>query len=182
MGATDYGRDAIDQIVRDLGNSWWAASREIAPIALQKGIRQAANKFKVQEEYLLWILLSDRKSWAFIPSSGLLFALVRLYLDNPRTSGRLNSTPPETLEEEGRVNKALVHLVQWANSSYKDVLTRMFVDEAIPAAKEVQKIRETSSQEARLILAVELPLRVQDHPHWFRDVFTIQLMAEGVLG
>ena len=188
MGYLDdpYGRDNVDKAIREFGNDWWEAARKAAPAALTAAANRIARKHDVDPGYILWILLSDRRSWGGFDTSGNLDTAVRLYIENVETSGDIDYTVPPA-GAEGRVDRALQELARWAAASFTDTLADTFMASLpdpltkIRAAIQETENRRISTREARAILLHDFPLRLRDHPHWFRDVASLRLMAKALM-
>lgn len=189
MGMLDYGRDHTDEIIREIGTEWWEKARKATPALLEKAVAAQATAHQVDEDYLMWTLLHHRKSWSRLPNSGLLRAARRLYLDAVnRSHDRLRYQLPEDMDGERRVNRALAALVSWADNAYKDAMSGLVVsimrkkEADIQASVLENQGMDLSRQQVRMVMFVELPLRVGDHPHWFRDPTALRLLVKGVFG
>lgn len=183
----DWGRDEIDHLIRKAGNEWWEACRKATPTALRKAIQDKAKDHGVDWQYLMWILLNDRKSWIVYAGADMLDAAMRMYLDGPMKFPNAYPTLPDDLKGEYEVNAALKDLAQWSDNDLVAVFAKFFTSiikskgRAIVDATKAQG-EDLSMRAAQMTILVELPLRVRDHPHWFRDPTTLWLLCKGVIG
>lgn len=178
--ALDYGRDEIDKVVREVGNTWWERSRELAPNLLNAAVRATATAGHVDQGYVWWRLLNDQPTWEAIPRSEMLDVAVRLTL---MSVGR-DHTPEAPfqlplLEEERDVDRGMVVLVRWADTSFAERVVDLLleaIDEVTPRVRRAiadSTGEQISEKQARLTVLVDLPLRVRDHPFWFRDPVSV---------
>ena len=189
MGILDYGRDTTDTIVREVGNNWVDAVRTSTPSLLTAAVKAEALKNDVDAEYLMWSLINDRRSWARSSGAEMLRVARRAYLESrSRGHDKKPFTMPDDIAGEKRVNKAIQNLIRWANGPYKDAMVGLLINVASPAADRIKAAileehgdRYTTAQ-ARQVILSELPLRVRDHPFWFSDAATLQLLVQEVLG
>lgn len=185
----DYGRDDIDKIVREVGNTWWEQAREVAPLLLSAAVQAAATSTRTDKNYVWWRLLNDQRTWGSNARSEMLDVAVRLTL----MSVSRDHTPepgfvlPNDVEGEQQVDKALVALVKWADTAFADKAVDLLLAVADEAAKRVQRAtadmtgERISERQARLTVLVDLPERVRDHPFWFRDPISLGALMQRIM-
>jgi hypothetical protein len=185
----DYGRDEVDKIVREVGSQWWDVAREATPPLLEQAIRDQATLGSVDRGYLRWVLLHHRASWDKFDTSGMLGAAIHLFLASvTKDRSTVPYTVPSDMASEQRVNKALQGLAKWANGPFADAIGKTLAGlirsegEKIKAAILSDTGEKFSTQQARMVIVVELPERIRDHPFWFRDPITLGVMAKGIIG
>lgn len=188
MAILDYGRDDIDKAIRDIGNELWEKARNAAPKLVLNAVAEEARKVGVDPGYVLWALLNDRRTWSSLPDASDLDAAIRLYVESVSTSGNIDYALPEGLEGERAVNRAIKAISKWASIGFMSEMTELLFDVAKPKLKIVQQAWEQmegerlSPRAAMAMIMRELPLRVMDHPFWFRDAHTLTLLSKGILG
>lgn len=186
--ALDYGRDEVDKIVREVGNTWWELSREIAPTLLDAAVKTTAAAVKIDPGYVWWRLLNDQRTWESIPRSEMLDVAVRLTL----MSVTRDHTPESrfempTLDEEQLVNRGLTALVKWADTVFAERMVDVLLETIDEVGTRVQRAmsaitgEQISAKQARLTVLVDLPLRVRDHPFWFRDPLSVGSVMKRIM-
>ncbi len=185
MGTLDYGRDNVDKIVRDVGNNWWALAREMAAPLLTSAVEATANTQKIDSDYLWWRLLNDQRSWGMLPRSEMLDMAVRLTLVSV---GRDHGPDSRfDLSDEAATAKALASLVKWADTAFAGRAVDLLLDVAGRSVKQVQQAmvgitgEQISEKQARLVILVDLPLRVEDHPFWFKDPQSVRTLLGRIM-
>lgn len=186
----DFGRDEVDQIIREIGNFWWEAARNVTPDLLESAILGVANANRVDPGYLRWTLLNDRRSWENRSKAAMLDVAIRLFLaSTSRRNEDVEFEIPASLEEERRVDAAVADVVKWADGPYFDRVLDIFLTQGGAAAKRIQRVvveltgEPISEKQARLMILTDLPLRLRDHPFWFRDAVSLRsLMLRVVQG
>lgn len=186
--ALDYGRDEIDKIVREVGNTWWDQAREMVPPLLTSAVKTTAAAVQVDSGYIWWRLLNDQRSWESIPKSEMLDVAVRLTLMSVTRSHDPDvQFEMPTLEGEKQVDRGMTALVRWADTAFAERAVDLLLETIGEVSQRIQRAtanitgERISEKQALLVVLVDLPLRVRDHPFWFRDPLSVGAVMRRIM-
>jgi len=190
MGTLDYGRGAVDEIIREIGQEFFSDAASLAGRELPREVESLSKQYGLQDTGYIWfILFKHPKSWRRAAGNNAedLDTALRLFHHSGAKDPmpRDYTLPPGSMERD--VDSLLSDLGRWAATTFKKELLQVFV---ATGKKFTRNLTDAMSEaigspataaHARHAIVTDLPLRVKDHPHWFKDHLTLHQALESLL-
>lgn len=184
MTLLDMGRNLFDNKVREAGNEFYKAARDLAEHSVPAILNSIEREYGIPGSYLFFVMSRRPQDAKSILGSDydLAQAARRLWIAKHTdydAVGRVR-VPPSELEPN--FDPAMQEFGAWAKTRFLRKLVDVYV--AVLRQKAREYIKESGDsvpeKNVRYALYTDVPLRVKDHPFWFNDSSTLLRILEHV--